>query len=144
MGRRNERAHADSTRGRSEKPKDFKPHKLNFGAMLCWMSEAKNIYKEGFTHYVEANYAKAVELYRRATQVDPKLAIAWNGLAMALDRMGDIEAAIEAGKVLVELEPNDPLSHTNLSRLYQRNGMIPEAEAEAALAMRLQMETNQQ
>jgi tetratricopeptide (TPR) repeat protein len=34
---------------------------------------------------------------------------------------------------------DDPLSHTNLSILYQGKGMIPEAEDEKAIAMRLQM-----
>ena len=51
----------------------------------------------------------------------------------------DLEAAIEAGRRLIELEPDDALSHTNLSILYQRRGMIPEAEEEKAIAMQIQM-----
>ena len=50
-----------------------------------------------------------------------------------------MEAAVEAGKRLVEIEPEDPLSHTNLSILYQQMGMIPEAEDERALAMQMLM-----
>jgi hypothetical protein len=37
------------------------------------------------------------------------------------------------------VEPEDPLSHTNLSILYQQRGMIPEAEDEKARAMQLQL-----
>ena len=58
---------------------------------------------------------------------------------MSLDRLGDLDGALEAGKVLVELEPNEPLGHTSLSIFYQKKGMIPEAEEEKALAMRLTM-----
>ena len=58
---------------------------------------------------------------------------------MALEKVGDLDAAIEAGKKLVELEPDEPLGHTSLSIFYQQKGMIPEAEDEKALAMQLQM-----
>ena len=75
--------------------------------------------------------------YRRAIEADPELAIAWNGLAMALAEQGDLDGAIEAARKLVELEPDDPLSHTSLSMFYQRKGMIPEAEEERALALEL-------
>jgi hypothetical protein len=34
-------------------------------------------------------------------------------------------------KKIAELEPEDVLAHTSLSILYQKKGMIPEAEAEA-------------
>ena len=40
---------------------------------------------------------------------------------------------------LVELEPDDPLSHTNLSRILMQKGLIPEAEDAKARAMGLQM-----
>ncbi|MBW2494655.1 MAG: aminomethyltransferase, partial [Deltaproteobacteria bacterium] len=56
-----------------------------------------------------------------------------------LKRKGDLDGAIEAGLKIAELEPDDPLSHTNLSILYQSKGMIQEAEDEKARAMQLQM-----
>ena len=61
---------------------------------------------------------------------------------MALSQSGDLDGAIAAAKKLIELEPDDPLSHTNLSRLYQQKGMIPEAEEESGIAMRLQMDNS--
>ena len=80
-----------------------------------------------------------MEFFQRALEIDPELAIAWNGLSLARRQQGDLEAAVEAGKRLIEIEPEDPLSHTNLSILYQRMGMIPEAEEERALAMQMLM-----
>ncbi len=103
------------------------------------MSDARSLYREAFDHFVNDRLGEAVTGYRQALEADPSLAIAWNGLAMALAQQGDLDGAIEAGKKLVELEPEEPLGHTSLSMFYQRKGMIPEAEDEKAIAMRLQM-----
>lgn len=108
------------------------------------MSDARDLYRRGFTHFAAGELAEAVDLYRQAIDADGSLAIAWNGLSMALAQQGDLEAGIEAAKKLVELEPDDPLSHTNLSRLLMQKGLIPEAEEARATAMRLQMKQSQQ
>ena len=71
--------------------------------------------------------------------MDPTLAIAWNGLSIALAKQGDLEAAVEAAEKLVELEPDDALSQTNLSRILMQKGEITEAEDAKAKAMGLQM-----
>jgi tetratricopeptide (TPR) repeat protein len=103
------------------------------------VADARTLYREGFQHFAEDRIDEAIDCYRRAVEAEPDLAIAWNGLSMTLRRKGDFDAAIEAGLKIVELEPNDPLSHTNLSILYQENGLIQEAEDEKALAMQLQL-----
>jgi Flp pilus assembly protein TadD len=105
------------------------------------MSDARALYREGFDHFVNDRLTEAIAGYRQALAADPNLAIAWNGLTIALERSGDLDGAIEAAKRLIELEPDEALSHTSLSRLYQQKGMIPEAEDEQALAMRLTMRT---
>lgn len=103
------------------------------------MSEARTHYKAGIDHFAHGRTAEAVEAYRKAIALDEALAMAWNGLAMALAKQGDLEAAIDAARRYVALDPDEPLSHTSLSMLYQQKGMIPEAEAEKALSMQLQM-----
>ncbi len=103
------------------------------------VSEAHALYKQGFDHFANDRADEAIEVYGRALELDPDLAIAWNGLSLVYREKGELEAAIDAGRRLIELEPDDPLSHTNLSILYQRSGMIPEAEEEKAIAMQLQM-----
>jgi len=101
--------------------------------------EARALYRRGFEHFANDRHDEAIALYEQALRLDPGLAIAWNGLSLAHRQKGDLEAAIEAGRRLIELEPDDALSHTNLSILYQRRGMIPEAEEEKAIAMQIQM-----
>ena len=107
------------------------------------MSEARAVYREAFSHYVEGRIDEAVAGYRAATEADPELAIAWNGLAMALEKRGDLDGAIAAAERLIALEPDDVLAHTSLSRFYQQKGMIPEAEEEQARAARLQAKASQ-
>lgn len=103
------------------------------------VSEARALYKQAFDAFVDGRLDEAVAGYRRAVAEDPALAIAWNGLAMALAQQGDLDGAIEAARRLVELEPEDALGHTSLSIFYQRKGMIREAEDEKAAATRLAM-----
>jgi tetratricopeptide (TPR) repeat protein len=101
------------------------------------MTDARTLQREAFTHFAAGRVEQAVAGYRSAIAADPKLAIAWNGLAMALEKAGDLDAAIEAAHHLIELEPDEALGHTSLSRFYQRKGMIPEAEDEKAIATKL-------
>jgi Flp pilus assembly protein TadD len=103
------------------------------------MAQARAVYKQAFDAFVAGRVDEAVAGYRRAVAEDPALAIAWNGLAMALAQQGDLDGAIEAGRRLVELEPDEALGHTSLSIFYQRKGMIREAEDEKAIATRLAM-----
>jgi len=103
------------------------------------MSNAREIYRTGFQHFAKGQLDEAIALYRQALEQDPSLAIAWNGLSMALAQNGDLEEATETARKLVELEPDDPLSHTNLSRILMQKGLIPEAEDERGIATRLQM-----
>jgi Flp pilus assembly protein TadD len=103
------------------------------------MPDARIVQREAFGHFAAGRVDEAVAGYRRALALDPELAIAWNGLAMALERAGDLDGAIEAARRLIELEPDEALGHTSLSRFYQQKGMIPEAEDEAAIATKLAM-----
>jgi Flp pilus assembly protein TadD len=104
------------------------------------MSNARTIYRKGFEHYVNGEHELAITEFRHALEEDPKLAIAWNGLSLALGQSGDLDGAVAAAEELTKLEPNDPLSHANLSRLLQQKGMIPEAEAEMAVANQLEVQ----
>jgi len=106
------------------------------------VSEARDLYKQGFALFADGDVDGAIGLYRQATDTDADLAIAWNALSIALGRQGKLDEAIEAAHKLIALEPDDPLSHTNLSRFLQQQGNIPEAEAEMAKATQLEMRRN--
>jgi Flp pilus assembly protein TadD len=64
-------------------------------------------------------------------EADPTFTEALHGMARALQDLGRLDEAIEVSKRITEIDPDDVLGHTSLSVLYQKKGMVPEAEAEA-------------
>jgi tetratricopeptide (TPR) repeat protein len=103
------------------------------------VSEARTHYKAGLEHFSAGRTDDAIESYRKAIALDDAFAMAWNGLAMALAKAGDLAGAVDAARRYIELDPDEPLAHTSLSMLYQQQGLIPEAEQEKAISMQLQM-----
>ena len=101
------------------------------------MPTTDELYDRAIDLFGDGKLDEAIETYRAALAIDPDFVDAWHGLAMAYNEAGRHQDAIEAGKRLCELAPEDTLAHTSLSRFYQAAGMIPEAEAEGAKARML-------
>jgi superkiller protein 3 len=102
------------------------------------MADAKAIYKEAFGAFVRGDLEVAIAGYERALEADPRMALAYQGLAEAHARREELTQAIEAIRRAIELDPDESLYHVSLSRFLQRQGRIPEAEEAAATAARLQ------
>jgi serine/threonine-protein kinase len=66
---------------------------------------ATQLTHEGTANLLGGRVARAVELLRRATQVDPSHAAAWRGLALALERDGEKKEAIAAYRQALRIEP---------------------------------------
>ena len=98
------------------------------------MADKWDLFDRAVDLVAEEKLDDAVKTYEEAIALDPDFADAWQGLALALNELGRHEQAIEAGKKLCELTPDDVLAHTTLSRLYQAAGKIAEAEAEGGKA----------
>jgi len=103
------------------------------------MSEARTHYKAGIQHFAAGRTDEAIASYRAALAGNAAYAMAWNGLAMALAKQGDLDAALDAARRYAELDPEEPLAYTSLSMLLQQAGRIPEAEEAKARSMQLQM-----
>jgi tetratricopeptide (TPR) repeat protein len=82
----------------------------------------------------EGEQDRAVEEYRKSLKADPTFTEAMHGMARALQDLGRLDEAIVIAKRIAEIDPEDVLAYTSLSVLYQKKGMIPEAEAEGAKA----------
>ncbi len=98
------------------------------------MASAEELYEQAVDRVAEGDLDGAIALYRAALEQDPGFADAWEGLSMALADKEQWEEAIAAARKVVELNPEEQLAYTNLSRIYQRAGNIAEAEAWAAKA----------
>ena len=92
---------------------------------------AEDHYYRALDHFAAGELHAAIGEYRLAIAQDAQFTDAMHGLIRALQDAGEMEDAIAAALRLAELDPNDILAHTSLSILYQRKGMVPEAEAEA-------------
>lgn len=91
-------------------------------------------YDQAVDCVAEGRIDDAVTCYRAALEQAPDFVDAWEGLSMALADQEHWDEAIAAAKRVVELDPDEQLGYTNVSRIYQRAGNVPEAEAWAAKA----------
>lgn len=73
---------------------------------------------------------RAVAEYQHSLEADPDFTEAMHGLARCLQDLNRLDEAIAVANRIAEIDPDDVLAHTSLSVLYQKKGMIPEAEAE--------------
>jgi tetratricopeptide (TPR) repeat protein len=101
------------------------------------MATKEELYDQAIDLFGDGKLDEAIAKYREALAIDAAFVDAWHGLAMAYNEHGRHAEAIEAGRKLCELAPDDILAHTSLSRFYQAAGMVPEAEAEGARARML-------
>jgi tetratricopeptide (TPR) repeat protein len=95
---------------------------------------AEERYYAALDHYAEGRLNEAIADYEAAIAYDPTFLDAMHGLARAYQDSEELDKAIAVANRIAELDPDDVLAHTSLSILYQRKGMVPEAEAEAAKA----------
>src|SRR5205085_10365830 len=82
-----------------------------------------------------AHFDRAIELYRKALQLDPRNEKALYSYGMALTRRGnpeDLRAAIPLFQRLIKLKPIDTNAYYKLYESYRRLGMNKEAQAHRA------------
>ncbi|MFZ0318667.1 MAG: tetratricopeptide repeat protein [Candidatus Sulfotelmatobacter sp.] len=96
--------------------------------------KAEEHYYAALDLMADGKLEEAVAAYQESIAVDPIFTEAMHGLARALQDLQRYDEAIEVAQKITDLDPDDVLAHTSLSVLYQKKGMIPEAEAEGAKA----------
>jgi tetratricopeptide (TPR) repeat protein len=96
--------------------------------------KAEDHYYAALDLMADGHLEQAVAAYQESLTADPTFTEAMHGLARVLQDLQRYDDAIAVAERLAELDPDDVLAHTSLSVLYQKKGMIPEAEAEGAKA----------
>jgi len=92
--------------------------------------KAEGHYYAALDLFSEGKQEQALLEYERSVAADPTFTEALHGMARALQDLNRLDEAISVANRIAELDPEDVLAHTSLSVLYQKKGMIPEAEAE--------------
>lgn len=93
-----------------------------------------DLYYEALDKFAEGDLAAAIAGFRQSLELDPGMLDAMHGMIRALQDAGQLDEAIATAHSLAAIDPDDVLAHTSLSILYQRKGMVSEAEAESAKA----------
>jgi Flp pilus assembly protein TadD len=96
------------------------------------MATKEELFDRAIDAVAEGDLEAAVTAYREALAVDPDYADALEGLSMALADQGRFDEAIAAAVRVAELQPDEILAYTNVSRIYQKAGDVPRAEEWAA------------
>lgn len=96
--------------------------------------QAENHYYAALDLMAEGHLEQAVAAYQESIAADPTYTEAMHGLARVLQDLERYDDAIAVAQKIAEIDPDDVLAHTSLSVLYQKKGMIAEAEAEGAKA----------
>jgi tetratricopeptide (TPR) repeat protein len=97
----------------------------------------EDFYNKGMELFAEEKLDEAIVAFHQALDEDATYKDALHALAMTYSHQEKLDEAIEIGKKLVEVAPDDELAHTSLSIFYQQKGMIAEAERIAAQARTL-------
>src|SRR5438552_2652141 len=92
--------------------------------------KAEDHYYAALDLFSEGDHDGALAEYQKSIEDDPSFTEAMHGMARALQDLNRLDEAIAVAQRISELDPEDVLAHTSLSVLYQKKGMVPEAEAE--------------
>src|ERR1700693_3251215 len=92
--------------------------------------KAEDHYYAALDLVAEGEQERALAEYQQSLAADPAFTEAMHGMARTLQDLNRPDEAIVVAKRIAELHPDDVLPYTSLSVLYQKKGMIPEAETE--------------
>jgi tetratricopeptide (TPR) repeat protein len=92
---------------------------------------AEDHYYAALDLYADGDHQRAIAEYQKAIELDPAFTDAMHGLSRVHQDLNQLDEAIVVSNRIAEVDPNDILAHTSLSILYQKKGMVPEAESEA-------------
>jgi len=103
---------------------------------IIYYTRAINLDKGRSTYLLEmANaigsrerHGSACSLYKSVVAMDPKNALAYHNLGVALSKLGKTDESIETFKEVLLLDPDDAAGHHNLALLLSRKGKYEEAE----------------
>jgi tetratricopeptide (TPR) repeat protein len=92
---------------------------------------AERHFLAGLDWFARGELQRAIAEYELALAADPGYTDAIHGLVRIYQDREHLEEAVALARRIAETDPDDILAHTTLSILYQKKGLVAEAEAEA-------------
>lgn len=102
------------------------------------MPTVDQLYDEAIAVQQAGNLEEAVGKLKELVAENPDYALAHAALSVFHSRQDQHEEAIEYGRKVCELEPDDSFSFMAMSLICQRAGRIPEAEEALNMSMQKQ------
>lgn len=98
------------------------------------MESTKNLFREAMRSFRENRLDDAIASLEKGLEQEPDFIDGLEALGQFYFRAQRLDDAIRITQKFCELAPDAVMAHTNLSRLYQKKGLIKEAEDELAKA----------
>jgi len=91
------------------------------------LAEAKRLNNAGVMAYHNGQYERALELFKKALEIDPSFTEAYNNLGLTCTETNQEEKATEAFRKAIELSPELSAAYNNLGYVFYRLGSYEEA-----------------
>ena len=90
-------------------------------------ASSNDLLEEGKTYYNNGEYDKAIEIFKKAVELNPDNELNWHWLGPSYNKNGQYQEAINSLLKAVELNPDDYLNWNWLGSSYNQNGQYQEA-----------------
>jgi tetratricopeptide (TPR) repeat protein len=95
--------------------------------MAAFPNDERAHFNVGGYYFGQQDFPKAIEHYKKATEIAPTYSTAFNILGYAYRQNDDNASAEQAFKKYIELIPNDPNPYDSLAELYLKMGRFDES-----------------
>jgi len=92
----------------------------------------------GGFYFGQQDYSKAIEQYRRATEIAPEYSTAWNILGYAYRQNGDYASAEKSFQKYIQLIPKDPNPYDSYAELLLKMGRYDDSIVQYRKALEIQ------
>ena len=118
------------TIGLTDAAEDLQGKERNPSTELEKTVKVKTLVVQGNKAFAARRYDEALDLYKKAIEIDAGSEDAYYNSAIAYERMGMLDEAIDSYRKLSTINPNHAQAHNNLGILYEKKEMPIKAFSE--------------
>lgn len=96
-------------------------------ALAIWPRYPEALNNLGTRYHREGKYEKAIQCFRKVTEIDPDFYLGWLNLGGSFLASGSPQKALEAQLRALELRPDDVMANALTAMSYYRLSCLPEA-----------------